>query len=275
MKIPNRKPRPPQVLTVGRIGKALEADKREKAAAAWRARHTSVLDPGHPLVGSLREAFAGRYALGPVLGQGGTGIVFRSVEEATGRLVAVKVWRETRDGDARRAKGEHDTLAMLDHPGVIKPIAHGAIDGRAFLVSELVEGVTLTECIALPGPRIDLVPCLIAAARALEHCHQRGVAGANVSPWNTMITASGSKLVDFCDAVHLVDDAERFAQFARADVRGAGRMLGRAITGNEWIGALPDGPLGATVALMISEAPLSMTDAVALMTDATAGAPRP
>ena len=45
---------------------------------------------------STTELFAGRFRLGPLLGQGGMSDVYRAVDESTGEAVAVKIVRSGR-----------------------------------------------------------------------------------------------------------------------------------------------------------------------------------
>lgn len=63
---------------------------------------------------------AGRYRMGPLLGRGGMADVHSALDESTGALVAVKVFRDPlvagREGEVRF--GEVNALAGLRHPGL-------------------------------------------------------------------------------------------------------------------------------------------------------------
>lgn len=269
MKLANWKPRPPPVLTCaggGRGRRAREADERARELAE-RIKRYPPLNDEHPRIIAIREQFAGaRFKLGPMLGHGASGAVFDSTDETTGQRVAVKVYEKEH---ADQAGAEHDALALLDHPGVIKPVAHGRVGDRAFLASELVVGSTLMNLLAKPGPHRALARHLLACARAMDHCHARGVAGGGCGPQNTMITATGAKLIDFAGVVMRGSQPERFARRWAGDVQYLGGMLHRCVAGERD----RSGDLTSLITAMGSAQPPTMAD-VANRLDAIIGGDR-
>ena len=90
----------------------------------------------------------GRYRLGEVVGRGGMSSVFRAVDEALGRDVAVKVFRPGA-ADRARQDAELGVLATLDHHALVGLLDAGFVDGdggrQRYLVMPLVTGQDLEE----------------------------------------------------------------------------------------------------------------------------------
>ena len=79
------------------------------------------------LVGST---IAERFELLAFAGAGGMGRVYRARDTATGSTVAVKLLPD--GGDSARFAREAEVLAGIDHPGVVRYLAHGtAPDGAS------------------------------------------------------------------------------------------------------------------------------------------------
>jgi len=85
----------------------------------------------------------GIYKIIGELGAGGMGAVYRAEDTTLKRHVAIKVLPDefARDADRlARLRREAQLLATLNHPHVAAIYGFEEIDGRAFLVMELVEG---------------------------------------------------------------------------------------------------------------------------------------
>jgi eukaryotic-like serine/threonine-protein kinase len=93
------------------------------------------------------ETVLGRFKLLERIGAGGFGTVYRGRDERLERPVAVKVI-EARGRSGRRVLREAQAAARLNHPGIVTLYELGEGDGRAYLVSELVDGATLDELAA-------------------------------------------------------------------------------------------------------------------------------
>src|SRR5215471_12986145 len=96
----------------------------------------------------------GTYEVVSLLGAGGMGEVYRARDTKLKRDVAVKILPAVFLRDPARLsrfQREAETLASLNHPNIASIYSLEDIDGRRFLVLELVEGQTLAERIA-SGP---------------------------------------------------------------------------------------------------------------------------
>src|SRR5919109_899573 len=102
-----------------------------------------------PGYAEAKEAVVGalvlnRFTLRERLGSGGFGTVYRAWDERLQRDVAVKVI-EVDAVAGRRVLREAQAAARLNHPAVVTLYELGSDDRHAYLVSELVRGVTLAD----------------------------------------------------------------------------------------------------------------------------------
>jgi serine/threonine protein kinase len=84
-----------------------------------------------------------RYELVEKLGEGGMGSVYRVVDTALGRQVALKAIRvvDSSGEFAARLLREAKIIAQLEHPGIVPVHDVGTLpDGRVFYTMKLVQG---------------------------------------------------------------------------------------------------------------------------------------
>ncbi len=75
-----------------------------------------------------------RFVLREVVGSGAMGLVHRAIDRRTGDTVALKKVLADRPELHARFAIEREALASLDHPGIVRLVAHGeAFDGQPFL----------------------------------------------------------------------------------------------------------------------------------------------
>lgn len=128
------------------------------------------------------------------------GTVFRARDVETGAPVAVKMINQ--GGGEARFERESELLAQLDHPGIVRYIAHGTVDAdRLYLVMEWLEGVPLDEYLARgPLPIADAVVIATRLAGALGAAHRVGVVHRDIKPANVILRGGrpdDATLVDF------------------------------------------------------------------------------
>ncbi len=157
---------------------------------------------GGPSGGSRTgTVLAGRYQLGPLLGQGGMADVHRAVDTATGEPVAVKLLRAPDPAAGRRMAQEAKALGRLRHDGLVQLLdaGVGSGDGQAYLVMDLVEGRTLAGVLR-DGPLGTEHTAALAATvgSALAYVHAHGIVHRDVKPGNILVDEAGDpRLADF------------------------------------------------------------------------------
>jgi eukaryotic-like serine/threonine-protein kinase len=139
------------------------------------------------------------YRLVEVLGEGGSATVYRA-EGAT--TVAVKVLKPEAcsPGLAKRFEQERETLAGLEHDGLIRVLGAGHLDdGRPYLITEHVAGEPIDVFCERAG--LDLAARLRLFAdvcRAVHHAHRHLVVHRDLKPANILVSAGGRpKVLDF------------------------------------------------------------------------------
>jgi Tol biopolymer transport system component len=181
------------LLTFERDAQAFLQDSALEVAAA----HVQPV-AATPIVGQR----LGPYEIGPLLGFGGMGDVYRARDVTLGREVAIKILPEVFTADAgRRARFEREArvLAALNHPYIGAIYGFEQRDGIHGLVLELVTGETLAERLrAGPLPVPEAVRVAQQIAEALDAAHEKGIVHRDLKPSNIMITPEGVvKVLDF------------------------------------------------------------------------------
>src|SRR5687767_8145253 len=90
----------------------------------------------------------GRYQIRELLGSGGMGEVYKAHDPTLGRVVAIKVLRQTVSVDAdgvSRFVQEARAASALNHPNILTIHEVGDHQASRFIVSEFVEGETLRQ----------------------------------------------------------------------------------------------------------------------------------
>jgi serine/threonine protein kinase len=140
-----------------------------------------------------------RYAISKVLGKGGWGEVSLAVDTRSGQSVAVKKILLYAGLPADTIRSEIETLARLNHPGVVRYMDSFSDEEAVYSISEYIEGRTLEQILEqgpMPLERIERYAFQILDA--LEYIHSQGVIHSDIKPANLMIDAADSvRLIDF------------------------------------------------------------------------------
>ncbi|AZM60492.1 MULTISPECIES: serine/threonine-protein kinase [unclassified Streptomyces] len=150
----------------------------------------SAADPG---AGRL---IAGRYRLLAKLGHGGMGTVWRAKDETVDREVAVKEPRvpdhlpeRERANAFERMRREARAAARLDHPAVVNVHDVAVVDGRPWIVMELVQGRSLGAVLQEEGTLSarEAARVGLEVLGALEAAHAAGILHRDVKPDNVLL----------------------------------------------------------------------------------------
>ena len=137
----------------------------------------------------------GSYRIEARIGAGGMGEVFRAHDAKLDRHVAVKLLPADVASDPdrlRRFRAEARAASSLNHPHILVIHDFGEVDGRPFIVSELVEGHTLRERMARgPFTPREALHVVTQVAAALAAAHARGIVHRDIKPENVMIRPDG------------------------------------------------------------------------------------
>ncbi len=168
------------------------------------------------------DTVGGRFAIEAAAGGGGMGSIFRAADLATGATVALKVLRSDL-GDASRFERESKVLSSLEHPAVVRYVAHGLRpDGSPWLAMEWLAGEDLaTRLTRSPLTAVESLSLCARAAQGLAAAHALGVVHRDVKPANLLLVDGDPlkvKVLDFGIA-RRVDRATRAAT-------GTGMLLG-------------------------------------------------
>jgi tRNA A-37 threonylcarbamoyl transferase component Bud32 len=144
----------------------------------------------------------GKFDLIDRIGMGAFGTVYKARDPELGRWVAIKVPRAgslAGKEDLDRFLREARSVAQLRHPSIVSVYDVGQADSVPYLVSELVEGMTLADLLTARRrtPR-EAAELTAAVADALQYAHDQGVIHRDVKPSNIMLDSDGQPhLMDF------------------------------------------------------------------------------
>jgi len=144
----------------------------------------------------------GQYRIVAQIGRGGSGIVYKAVDETLNREVAIKILNpDLADTDIlKRFRAEATTLAKLNHPEIATIYELLRSQADLVMVMEFVRGEPLDKLSERLGPLPpDRAAYLIdRILSALEHAHRAGIVHRDMKPANVMVTETGGiKIMDF------------------------------------------------------------------------------
>jgi serine/threonine protein kinase len=216
------------------------------------------------------------YRIDRVLGQGAFGITYLARDVNLDRRVAIKEYLPSglamRSGDLSvhtlsddqgddfrrgldRFLKEARTLALFEHPNVVRVLNVLEANGTAYMVMNYEEGETLRDLLARRGtlPESDLRRLLLPLLDGLDHVHAAGFIHRDIKPANLFIRTDGTPLlIDFGAARQalLTGQMQTMTSFVSkgyaaieqysskgdrqgpwTDIYGMGATLFRAITG--------------------------------------------
>jgi serine/threonine protein kinase len=146
-----------------------------------------------------------RWRIDKVLGVGGMGAVFACTHKNNGTRSAIKVLHP----DAARMRGMRERFLRegkianrVDHPARVAVVDDGTSDlGEAYLVMDLLSGMTLSDLFRRAGGKVPLEKLLGIFDVVLEllgKCHEVGIVHRDIKPANIFLTDRAEvKVLDF------------------------------------------------------------------------------
>jgi len=221
-----------------------DAAARLKANAAFlsslpkhigKARPAPLTEPGLEIEG---------YEILEEIHRGGQGVVYRAIQKATNRTVALKIILSGAFATSRqrhRFEREVELAAALRHSNIVTVHDSGVSrDGRLYLAMELIDGESLDRfLLAARDKHIrDVLRLFSKICAAVAYAHQRGVIHRDLKPGNILIDEEGEPhIVDFGLAKGIEADWDD----ASPRVTMTGEFMGTlAYSSPEHVGGIPD-----------------------------------
>jgi eukaryotic-like serine/threonine-protein kinase len=145
------------------------------------------------------DVVADRFEIAFLAGSGAMGRVFKAFDRVGKTDVALKLMSAT--APSERFQREAEVLAGLDHPNVVRYVAHGFSGTDLYIAMDWLEGEDLATRL-LKG-RLDAAETLLIAkqtADALGAAHAQGIVHRDVKPSNIILvngSLSEARVVDF------------------------------------------------------------------------------
>ncbi len=159
-----------------------------------------------PFIG--RDILNGQFQILQKIGSGGMGAVYKALQPAMNRMVAVKILHPklaNRKDLVSRFRREARAMSHLTHPNTVKVYLYGELeDGSLYIVMEFLEGKNLNQTVRSEGPMPmeRALPILIQVCHALEEAHRAGIIHRDLKPENIFLSHQGGmkdfpKVLDF------------------------------------------------------------------------------
>jgi len=142
----------------------------------------------------------GRYDITAEIGRGSAGVVYKGIDPADGRAVAIKTLQRNgadSDRDAgeilQRFRDESRAVGRLGHPGVVAVDDFGEDGPQAWIAMAWVEGGTLDDLLRRT-PLLGTERALAIVDElldALAGVHREGICHRDVKPANILLTPAG------------------------------------------------------------------------------------
>lgn len=150
----------------------------------------------------------GRYKIVDIIGRGAMGTVYKAIDPAIDRIVAIKtvnlaLSREDLAEYEARFQQEIKAAGRLNHPNIVTIYDVGRNEQLAYMAMEFLDGTELKDILASGDrPNVETTVDLMAqVAEGLAFAHERDVVHRDIKPSNIMVlkVTNGvlAKITDF------------------------------------------------------------------------------
>ncbi len=144
-----------------------------------------------------------RFEIGSLLGQGGMGAVYQSVDRDSGQAVAVKRLKPELVAGAdllERFAREAEALRLLNHPNIVKVLATVQEDSQHYIIMEYVGRGSHDDLLRgqLYLPVSGVLEIALDLADALTRAHRLSIIHRDLKLANVLLADDGTpRLTDF------------------------------------------------------------------------------
>jgi serine/threonine protein kinase len=188
---------------------------------------------GSPTVGqqdkgpTILDGAAEEYEILDEIDRGGQAIVYRAVQKATKRTVALKVLEQklyTSDRAQYRFEREIELAARLRHPNIVTIYDSGITQGQNYFAMEYIQGRPLEKYIQEKNLTLRQTMELFSKiSSAVAYAHQRGIMHRDLKPSNILVDDEGEPhILDF----GIAKATEEADETSREGVTLAGQIVG-------------------------------------------------
>ncbi len=176
---------------IARLAKPRQANGGPTATVSWDYSQSRI-EAALPTVDG--------FEIESVLGKGGMGVVYKAVQTALGRFVALKMILDDASGvHIERFEKEARAVAALNDPHFVQIYEFGRANGKPYMALEYVEGGSLEQYRRGEPQSAEFAARTVETlARAMHKAHAAGLVHRDLKPHNVLLTRDRTpKIGDF------------------------------------------------------------------------------
>ncbi len=205
---------------VGEAGADASAERTPNAGAGGEDDFRTKSMPGASVfqtrgddVATSLETMTDGYKILGVLPRGGQAVVYKAIQKATKRTVAVKVLLQGEHASKHaryRFEQEIELVARLKHPNIVTIFDSGIAEEQYYYAMEFIKGRPLDEYVDEEKLSLrETMELFGKVASAIAYAHQHGIMHRDLKPGNILVDEQGEPHVLDFGLAKLVDGFEQ------------------------------------------------------------------